>query len=308
MSRNLFQVPTSVKSSNFKSFFTGFCSWKKGIDVRNQIIIFDFTNTVYIEPVAAVFFSSAEDQLTDDGFQVTIRSQNNSPIDKFLRVLGIKRDLSMNLTDFYEQNSSRYSVKVQRCSSTADCKNVTEKVLPQVMKRLGCTREVQAGLHWGLIEILDNAGVHGYQCYHQTCYPLPVYVCAFSYKNRVEIAILDRGQGIQQSLRSTYQNVGDRELLRMATHKGISGHPNGSPGFGLYGSRQIAKIGAGTFNLWSGGYGLSVSANSEGTFAIPGFTGTMATIALNSGSNFALDSIINRDVDDFFEDFGLEEV
>lgn len=304
---NLFEVPAFVTARNFNSCFAKYLTWHQSIDVFDQDIFFDFRETKFIEPVAGVFFAAQEDVLRAEGYNVTVLSNDDSNLGKFLRAFGIqtkKRD--SNFLDFYERNVSAYAVKVQRCVCSKDGKNVADQILPKIMQRVKCTKEVQAGLNWALYEVFDNAGVHGYECYETSQYPLPVYVCAFSYKERVEIAVLDRGQGIHKSLQPKYPGIRPKEALFRAIEDGVSGHPNGSPGFGLFGSSQIARKGNGTFNIWSSGHGIVITSESEKTFSISGFEGTMVSIGLSSGANFALQEIIGRTPDDFFEDFAVE--
>lgn len=133
-----------------------------------------------------------------------------------------------------------------------------------------------------------------------------MYVCAFAFKERVEIIVFDLGQGIAASITKVHIGVKPKDALIYATRHGVSGHPNGSPGFGLYGSAQIARLGGGSLYIISGGYGARITDKSEKTFSIPKFGGTLISLGLRSGSNFALDSIINKTPREFFEDLGLE--
>jgi hypothetical protein len=149
-----------------------------------------------------------------------------------------------------------------------------------------------------LNEIWDNAGVHGYKCYETRIYPKPVYICAFARSNEVEICIADRGQGIFSSLKNIdkYKCISRKEALKLSIENCVSGHPQNSPGFGLYCSSQFARTGDGELLIWSSECKLSVSSKCDKIYSSRFNMGTIITIIIPKKANIPFGEILRNDI------------
>lgn len=305
------KIPSVVTVKSFARFFQNFNEDFNKINELESIssVRFDLTNTSYLEPISMAFLAAAEDKLRSRGLSVSYYYENDSKISKILRIFGMTSKAT-NLDDYYERNMSDYSVKLTRIKDANQTQEILRDILPKILKRVqNCSDIVQAGINWALGEIIDNAGNHGYSSYEYNSFQGTVYTCAFAYKDKVEICVYDLGQGIPKSLKNNNKELigkNDKQILEQSLNKGVTGHPDGSPGFGLYASAKIAEQGGGALTIFSDGVGVTVSSDSKKTFSIQGFKGTLVSLSLNSGANFALKNIINRSPQDFFEDFEVE--
>ena len=121
--------------------------------------------------------------------------------------------------------------------------------------------------------------------------------CVFSgqsYKNEVELALVDRGRGIMASLRERFPVSSDEEALSMAVLPGVSrmapsndDNEWANSGFGLYVLSELARR-AGSFSLCSGEVELKVGKDRENEFRRRTFHGTAVRvrIAKPKGVNF----------------------
>lgn len=156
--------------------------------------------------------------------------------------------------------------------------------LAQVLAR-GSNDDIESTLSYSLREIFRNVLEHSRA---QSIWYAAQY---WPSKTTVELAILDQGIGIKQSLsRNPHVKVGDdREALRVSLMPGISGIAfKGGPrqrrdewansGYGLFMTSQLCAKG-GSFTICSGAHGLSLGGEAENAFEA-GFRGTALRLEL----------------------------
>lgn len=150
----------------------------------------------------------------------------------------------------------------------------------------------------------DNAGVHGYKCYDNKEYPKPVYFAGYIFKDKIELCIADRGQGIYNSLSTNnldYKDADARKCVYDSIKNGVSGHPDKSPGFGLFCSDYVQKEGCGGLTIWSSGYKLIIEGNSKKSYKIEYNIGTIVKIEVKKTENVTINKILGYDLDDDVE-------
>lgn len=265
---------------------------------------FDFRDCKMISPTVATALMAYHDHLEGKGIR-TLVSIRESRVYKFLRALGLFKPLATDEEDSYIQGLKSYSVNIHRCQNIQECSDAGKKIIHQVEKRLNPIKETLAALDYMIGEIWDNAGVHGYQCYKSLAYPLPIYISAFSYKNKVEVSILDRGQGIHNSLRknnSNYTQSNAKQALKDSLVESVSGHPNGSAGFGLYSASEFVKRNGGSLHIWSSDRKLTLESGRISASRIKNSTGTLVTFVINALQPTGFKDILtNYDTDEYID-------
>ena len=255
-----------------------------------------------MSPAVAVFLKCYIDSLKLLGVEVTGRYSTKGKFVSFLKDLGVLRDKGERIETLF----SKFAVPIELCKNSVDVINVTNQIVPHILNKVGATTDLKACLDWVVVELIDNAASHGYRCYDKSEYTHPIYVSAYEHKGSVEIGICDRGQGIRSSLEEKHTIESPKVALRMAIQEGISGHPDGSPGFGLWGSSELARRGGGEFRLWSSGANLSiVSGKQTVTGGFPHF-GTLICLKFNKNAKPPFQKIVKCGTVDEYLDYVKE--
>ena len=269
-------------------------------------VTFDISKCNFINPAGTVLLSAFRDIYKDKSPEIEtyVRYKKSSRVTKILQSWGLYT-LEELYHDSYVKSISNYTVPLERCNNTDECLDVHEKIMDHIKVRTECTDNTFATLDYILNEIWDNAGTHGYECYYTEEYPKPIYFQSFSYKSGVEIAILDLGQGIANSLKSKdfYRNFSTDQILKKALEEKVTGHPNNSPGYGLYSSSELVKSNSGELHIWSSGRSINVTNNSTRT-GIGGFeNGTLVYLKIKAQIDTKFEEIMNgRKVENYLED------
>ncbi len=176
-------------------------------------------------------------------------------------------------------------VPLQVCHNATESLSAVNKLIPIIRDEYHPTEPVIKALNWILWEVIDNAGVHGYQVEEfDRNYQQPVFFCSYDAKEFIDIAILDMGQGIHNSfLRSgkdKYKGINNEEALRLAIQDKESGNPKGSPGFGLYGCAEIVRQTAGRLVIISGASRLVLNGRDLNVSSCYTLRGTLVTIRI----------------------------
>ena len=260
MSAYTIKLPESLKHNTLNRFIKQY-SEEVQPDGMNTIT-FDFRWCKYISPAGAVALVSLKDALNEAGIETYAKCGPKSKLGQFLTLFNVAKVSS--LEDAFIKKMSNYTVELQKCMNYDHCFEVHKDIMEKIVKRTGCVDSTKCAIHYMLSEIWDNAGVHGYKCYETSRYPKPIYFCAFSYKESIEVAILDRGQGIHNSLiqNPAYRELNTKTALLESVRNNVSGHPTGSPGFGLYSAVEMISGNMGSLRIWSSGR-LLVSEQSR---------------------------------------------
>lgn len=259
---------------------------------KGDSFIFDFTNCKHITPTAVAYISLTKDRMNQNGIKTFIRSLRGTRFTGFLKLFGMMENKEFD--DSIIETFGKFTVKINRCSTTNECHDIHRSIMDKVVERTNCKKDTYAAIDYMLNEIWDNAGVHGYRCYRESIYPRPIYVCAFSYKDKVEIAIADTGQGIHKSLKRQRPDLTAKDSLTEAIKDGVSGHPNGSPGFGLYCSTEFTKSNSGVFNIWSSGRHLKIQGPSVNVNKSFFSDGTIISFEISKNIDISFNEILNK--------------
>lgn len=256
-------------------------------------VLFDFRKSEFITPSAVVYLQVIKDRLNENDVETRWIQSRFDRFNEFMYGIGLVQRPNTNLHDL--ASKSKYAVKVSRCNTWDECLSVQKEIMDKINNRVHCVESTKAALDYMITEIWDNAGTHGYKCYNgKRSYPKPIYICAFEYRSCVEIAILDRGQGVVNSLRHDPKNanIGFKDLMRKAVQEGVSGHPKKSPGFGLYSAVQLARSNGGKFFMWSSKQMLTVD-NGKPTVK-KGFLseGTLVSVTVNASLETAFQEVV----------------
>lgn len=256
----------------------------------SEAVVFDFSACKCLSPVILVYIKMWRDTLVSKGIETFYRSSNPAT-DSFFKRMG----LLPSAKD--EKNiESRFLYHIHPCMSTAECSAAHKDIVSNVVRRGCLPDETFCAIDYMINELWDNAGVHGYGCYEVNQYPNPVYICALEFNKCFEVCIGDRGQGIHDSLRknTSLQSVNNsKNAVKTSIKNGISGHPNGSPGFGLYSAAEFIRKGSGELFIWSSRCFLRVGAENEKIYSSSFDSGTLVSFIISKDSNVPFEAIMN---------------
>lgn len=299
----IFRMPRSVDNENLKTVIRDLEAWTSSIPSGETAVYFNFYDCSFICPAGIVLLGVYEDILNQKGISVFATVNHESRLVAFLKNYGIVPRTTMETA--YEKAMKKFTFELKRVRSSSEAQAFADNILPHILRRTQCKKGTAASLSWGLWEILDNAGNHGYECYEKNDYPDSVYCCAFSYKDRVEIAVMDRGQGVHKSLLVKHPEILAENALTNAIKKGFTGHPIGSAGFGLYGTSELAKRGGGKFFMWSSGFGLKVRESNVIGFQCAGTVGTLVAFSFDVNVEAPYQDVVGGSPEDHFEDLNI---
>jgi anti-sigma regulatory factor (Ser/Thr protein kinase) len=154
----------------------------------------------------------------------------------------------------------------------------TNDICELVIHQFENAHEFLPALEWATNEIIDNI-------YSHADITSPAAICGQYYpKNkRLEIAIIDTGQGIKASISKGFMVDTDQAALEKAMARGVSSTLEEGRGNGLAGSCEIVINNGGSFRFWSGESQYHISKGTDqGYHQIPFMKGTGALIKLNT--------------------------
>ena len=256
-----------------------------------KTVVFDFTCCKDISPVGLIYISMWRDELISKG-KKTFYRKSDPKTDFFLKKMrlipGREETENAKVEDgfFYD---------IHRCMSTTECGDAHKYIVSRVVQRESLHDETYSAIDYMLNELWDNAGVHGYGCYHEFTYPKPVYICALEKEEYYEICIGDRGQGIYQSLHQHNPDIQDKnkkETIKAAIMDGISGHPDGSPGFGLFCAASFMRSGKGCLHLWSSNCYLIVNEKNDRIYSSVYSLGTLVSFIIRKSDVLPFNAVV----------------
>lgn len=293
----IISIPEKLKEDNLNQRMDDL---EKAFDAgqKQKNVIFDLTTCKHLSPTAINYLSLWRDVFKGKNIETFARLSNNA-LARFISGMQFI-DVPNVSKSIYE----KYMIKLHRCSCVKECTEVQKEIVEMIVMKSELPKESIAAVDYTLNEIWDNAGVHGYKCYASSDYPKPVYICGFNYKTHIEVSIADSGQGIHNSLTGIeeYSSLTPEESVRTAIIRGSSGHPAGSPGFGLYCSSEFMKRGNCSFSIWSSGVKLQICNGEEKIYKSRFNHGTIISLIVKKNTYIPFSEILgNRDVNDYFE-------
>lgn len=276
-------------------------------------VVFDLSETDHISVLGLLLIRQIADYLTERKCRCSVyygKPKQQSFMAWYSRIMGLVKSKDQQEVQEY-LNDVR--VEIHRCHNGKESLKAVNKLIPIIKSELKPSDSVLKALNWALWELIDNAGAHGYGVYNSfdVGYSRPVYFCAFNYKEFIDIAILDTGRGIHKSFllsgKDKYKKISNEEALELAIQDKESGHPHGSPGFGLFGCAEIAKQSKGAVVIISGNRKLVLSGNGKNVVPCGNFNGTMVLLSIPQKLEINLETIFGKDsnvvlesIDDLF--------
>ncbi|MFC1540577.1 hypothetical protein ACFL4J_01015 [Candidatus Margulisiibacteriota bacterium] len=300
MSRREIKLPENFSHPQFGIILDQEKDILKGAISGPSEVIFDLSGTNYVSNLGLLLIAQFGDRLAKFDCQCKFRYGepiNESLMARFIGMMGlVDRKLDKDFVAYLDT----IRVSVHRCFNGDESLKAVNKLMPVVKAKFEPTEEVLKALNWALWEIVDNAGGHGYGGFsgQEMSYLIPVYFCAVARKDEIDISILDCGCGIQNSLTSSgkpeYRNISNAEALALAIKDETSGHPAGSPGFGLYGCAEIARDANGQLTILSGSRKLLLSGKELTVETSPHYQGTMVSLKVPKSASINLKRIFGN--------------
>jgi hypothetical protein len=142
---------------------------------------------------------------------------------------------------------------------------------------------VLPAIEWAANEVTDNVELHASA---QT--PGIFFAYLDAPRNRLEMAVVDQGIGIRQSLASAVEAGSDGEAISKALQRGVTRDLRVGQGNGLAGTREIIVENAGNLSIWSGDALFHIMGGQE-----KGFVG----VPRSAGTGVVLDFDLARPID-----------
>lgn len=313
--RIVLEMPETITVKSLKNVIKEddiqFC-WKPNKNVARAV--FDFAKIREISPTGIVLLRMMRDTVLADNVNPYYRQAEAKSTNFFMELMELIKPSVPYKEEFLTEDKFSFNFSIHACNNTTESLVAHEEILKALKEKFSDMDEKTfASIDYILTEIRDNAGVHGYGCYHEEDYPSPVYICGSEYDGKIEIAIGDLGQGIWKSLTSNNKRCAgmkNKDAVIEALKDGVSGHPNSSPGFGLYSSKEILSTG-GVLHIWSSDCYVESAKGKEKVFSTQFPKGTIVTFIIEKSALLKFDDVfrkkgINKTVQMHMEDFFME--
>lgn len=307
MSQCVIKLPEVFSTEKAQTTFSELeSSYKLSFSKEIERVIFDFSECTSISPVGLIYIRIWRDRLIECGKKTYYR-KSNPETDSFLKRMHLLPHTEADEQAVHE----KFFYHIHHCNNIYECSAAHRDIVANVVSRGKVPEETYCAVDYMINELWDNAGVHGYECYNTENYPKPVYICALEHDTYYEVCIGDQGQGIYNSLQKNNNDVRGRnkkDSVKAAIQNGISGHPNGSPGFGLYSAAEFIRGGNGTLYLWSSGCYLLISSKADRIYNSSITNGTLVSFVINKDAVIPFEDTLNaqsrypRSTSDYIEE------
>lgn len=305
MDKYVINLPDELSIKTLQNYLKTDKSNNKSIYNYN-IVTFDFRNCKNISPTGIVYIKMLRDRLNDNNIKTFYKAKNE--ITEYLK--------RFNLVPLNDEKDikEKYKLELKSCNNTDECLEAHKYLIKNIIEPTISDKSTFSSIDYMLNELRDNAGVHGYKCYNTKNYPKPVYMCAFYNESVIEIAIGDLGQGIYKSLSSNNTDLiikNEKEALISSLKLGVSGHPDKSPGFGLFCAKEFTEKANGSLHIWSSNTYLKFEDNVPKLYSSKFDIGTIIGIIIPIQAHIPFEEVISnylsydRTADDYLEEIGV---
>lgn len=256
----------------------------------------------YVSPGVFAMIEAYSYAYEKKGIELKIQTKPESTFSK------VKSLFTKNYRADVLEHQRKTLLQLQRCMNSGETNLYANRVI-EILQDQVKHPDLAKALCWIVAEIADNAGVHGYGLYKLTdeAFPDPVFISAIVLGDDVEIAIIDLGKGIVNTLKKwgkpEIKRLRGHEILVKALEKGVTGHPVWSPGFGLFGSSQLIGRAEGEICIFSYDHFLIQKGNEAmKTKKIKNFPGSALLITVPLNSVITISDIIKPASQDMMDD------
>jgi len=304
MATRIIKFKRSFKDEDFDEFLKQYQEVSLSLDVDNNEVLYDLSLTEFVSSLGMLLLNYTSDCLKEKGCRCMVRFLGQKKVKLFTKIMGLIQPRTKDEEDFIKLFSSLLVplVPIEKCHNSDECFAAVNKIAALIMGTHIVSENILRAILWALGEITVNAGLHGYESYTNPKgnYSKPVYCCAVNVISKyVDIAILDGGQGILNSLKSSgnprYQHISNQEALKLCIQKDVTGDPNGSAGFGLFGCAEIVRGANGRMRIFSGSDMLIIKKDGIKEQSIENYSGTMISIEIPINSHIDLEKIFGKD-------------
>ncbi|MBP0017241.1 MAG: hypothetical protein J7647_06735 [Cyanobacteria bacterium SBLK] len=211
----------------------------QGTQCGYQEFDLDFSNVESVYPNACVPFAGLLEYYQSN--QKLSFTYKNIP--DFLRLTNTLAPSVVRGNNIYQTSPLNI---VWKFSSSDEVHSLVEAYLDTVSKSTVCQNGVIQGLEWCLNEIMDNVLQHSSADYG--------YVMGQIHQNSQHIAvcIYDYGQGILNTLRTSYAPNSAVDAITIAIKEGVTRDKSIGQGNGMWGLSNIVRSNSGLLNIISG--------------------------------------------------------
>ncbi|MFC1510158.1 ATP-binding protein [Candidatus Omnitrophota bacterium] len=290
MNEHIIKFPKGFLHYNFDGVMARVKEIEELPDKGIQKVVFDLRGNEVISVLGTLLMASSADRLIKKGYKCFVQYPKQRGW--FLKSMGI-------IKEDFEQYLDGIRVPIQRCFTEEESMEaINKKVIPMIREEIKPAIPVLKAINWAIWEAVANSITHGYCLYdYEGRLSDPIYCCAFNYKEFIEVAILDSGRGIQRSFlesgKEKYKDVENEQALRLSIQNTESGHPQGSPGFGLFGCAELAKNTGGDLVVISGGNKLYLSERELELKPCFYYAGTMIKLSIPAQFDLDLTKVFN---------------
>ena len=234
------------------------CSEK--LQILNQEILLDLSNTVFIRPFGVTYLSCLAHRLYELGNKIKFRPPTNSKTKKYL--IDIKFYNIFQMQDNIGPNPRETSIEIRRLDPHYIDYSYIESLIAWLSTTISMSEALKAEMRNIILEMITNSQDHS------NC-QFGCYVCAQIYPQRkeIELSIMDFGVGIPANLRPIYAHLqNDAEAVEYSLESGISSRSGmGAKGTGLNILKSFISSNKGSLDIYSYGgiYRLNKSKGQQ---------------------------------------------
>lgn len=214
--------------------------------------------------------------------------------DQYLSRMNFYQIFEVEIAEFFQRHAAagRFRELIELTHEEM-CRNVAGEVCKILEEKISLSPELSSALEYVLSEVSENV-------FHHANSPIHGIVCAQSYpaEKSVEIAIVDCGCGVSESLRRNPELTGKIQSptdgVSWAIKRRITGRPDHNSGEGLFWSSEFVRRGKGRFSLWSDTGRLLIADSRQLVEEVPRWGGTLITLTMRHDADLNLDDLFNE--------------
>jgi hypothetical protein len=217
--------------------------WDENYDQR---VAFLLKNDPFVRPSCIAALVAWGVRYIDEGGEIKFAGDSN--IMDYLSRMDVFTKLDFDYLEiFSRQNEAGRFLPVFTVNDEDSVAFATESICELVIQRFDNAREFLPAMEWCVSEVIDNVRVHSESM-------TPGVVCAQYYPatHKLDISIVDQGQGIRSSLSERLELASHGEAIERALERVMTRNPNIGQGNGLAGILEIASKNGGRLEVRTG--------------------------------------------------------
>lgn len=196
--------------------------------------------------------------------------------ENYLARMGFYEALGLTPPNIQHNLDAGRFLPIKLISSPAEQKQAVDELCEMILRQFEHADQLLPSFEWAVNEITDNILNHA-----QTATPGVMFAQHYAAKGKLEIAIVDQGLGLLNTLSPTHNPRDAAQAINLGLTRGITRDANIGQGNGLAGTKYIAEANRGIFYIWTSGAGLLTTHGPRTPDIFPETNGTGILLILD---------------------------